>query len=1064
MDDAPGLRLSILGIVVISLFGALFARLWYLQVMTTEDYEQVTQANSVRTITEEAPRGRILDAQGRVLVDNRTSLVVTIDTEELDELDEAAEDELLLDLAGELTDFGVPTKVERIERRLEDPQYSPLQPIPVAVDVPEELGIYLAENADAYPGVAVERESVRTYPHGTLAAHIVGYVGRISPEEFEEKMGPIEEPRDDVAKPYQPDSNIGKTGVEQVYEDDLRGVPGITRVEIDAQGRVVREIASQAPVPGNDLQLTVDLDVQANAETQLATQLEGLRGSRTTDNKTRETPAGAAVVLDPRNGAVIAMASYPTYDPSEFVNGISQERFDRLTQVDPSENPLTDRAIGGLYAPGSTFKLVTAHAGLASGMIEGSTTLNDPGYYDIIGCEGGPDVCQRQNAGRQVNGIVDVPTSLTVSSDVYYYWLGDRFYRESATFGEGIQASARAFGFDEPTGIPLPGESGGVIPDPAWKAELAAAIDGDPTWYAGDNLNLAIGQGDVLVTPLQIADAYATFANGGTRYQPQVAARVLRPGADPADPASVVRIVEPVVNGTVDLAPRIADPIRQGLAGVTVSGTAAAAFDGWDHEGVPAAGQDGHGRGGQRHRHPGRQRPVRRRGADRRAPLRSVRHPRGGRVRLRRRRPGGPAHPRAAGLRRPRRPAGRGRSPARPRRSERLMSLAELARVTRPGPDTSRRDPSAPFRHVDVALVVSTLALAGIGVLMVFSATKGAEGPVDTTYLLRQGAFVVGGALLMAGLSLLDYRKLQDWAPFIYLGSIALLVAVLSPLGSESKGAQAWFGFGPFQLQPAEFAKLALAVGLGALLAAWEGDIDLRRLAAALVVAGVPIGLILLQPDLGTVLVFVAMTMAMLLVGRGQGAPHPGADRGGRRRGGRRAQQQRPGRVPEGPPHRLHRSGGGQPGVHLQRPAVHRRGGQRRAQRRGPVRGRSDPARLRARAADRLHLHRGRRGAGLRRLGHRARALRGDPVADLARRPAGPGRLRAARVRGRAGHVRLPGLRERGHGHRHHAGDGHPAAVPVLRRVLGADVVPGRGHRQLHPHAAIPVGARLLGK
>ena len=195
------------------------------------------------------------------------------------------------------------------------------------------------------------------------------------------------------------------------------------------------------------------------------------------------------------------------------------------------------------------------------------------------------------------------------------------------------------------------------------------------------------------------------------------------------------------------------------------------------------------------------------------------------------------------------------------------MSLAELARVSRPGPDTSRRDPSAPFRHVDVLLIAATLALAAIGVLMVFSATRGAEGPVDTSFLLRQGGFVVIGAVLMAGVALVDYRRLQDWAPFLYGASVVLLVLVVSPLGSASKGAQAWFGFGPFQLQPSEFSKLALAVGLGALLAAWEGDIDLRRLVVALVVAGVPIGLILLQPDLGTVLVFVAMTMAMLLVG-----------------------------------------------------------------------------------------------------------------------------------------------------------------------------------------------------
>ena len=195
------------------------------------------------------------------------------------------------------------------------------------------------------------------------------------------------------------------------------------------------------------------------------------------------------------------------------------------------------------------------------------------------------------------------------------------------------------------------------------------------------------------------------------------------------------------------------------------------------------------------------------------------------------------------------------------------MSIADIARVGRPAADTSRRDPSAPFRHVDVVLIVCTLGGAALSVFMVFSATRGPEAPFDTYFLKRQGMFVALGAVLAAVAATVDYRRIRDFAPFLYGGSVLLLVAVVSPLGSSSKGAQAWSSLGAFQLQPSEFAKLALILGMGSVLAAWEGDIDLRRLAALLALAGAPMALIMLQPDLGTVLVFVAITMAMLLVG-----------------------------------------------------------------------------------------------------------------------------------------------------------------------------------------------------
>lgn len=589
--DTPRLRLGIIGIVVLSLFAALFARLWFLQIMDSQHYEEVSQANRVRVVTEEAPRGRVLDSQGRVVVDNRTSLVVTVDPNELGELEEAAREDVVAALAQELTSFGVPTKVDRIERRLVDPQYDPLQPIPVAIDVRQEFEVFLAERQEQFPGIAVRRESVRTYPYGSAAAHLVGYVGRISDEEYEAEMGE-EGLGDDHPKPYQPDSNVGKTGVEQAFENELRGVPGVRRIEVDANGRPVRTIEEQSAESGNDIQLTIDIELQQRAEAELAAQLVSLRGSA-------RAPAGSVVLLDPRDGAVLAMASHPTFDPADFVNGISTQRYEQLTGGDDAENPLTNRAITGQYAPGSTFKPITAYAALSTGMITEHTSYADGGTYTISGCPAGGPGCTLSNAGGQGHGTVDLARSLTVSSNVYYFWLGDRFYAESAQYGDGIQEAARAFGLGSRTGVALPGEAGGVVPDAAWKQALFESMPedqqalGDPNWYPGDSANIAAGQGDMLATPLQMARAYAMLANGGTLHEPRIVQRILGPDEDPEDPEAG-RPLEAVVLEEMPFPPEWREPILRGLIGVAQpGGTAAEAFAGWDHQSWPVASKTG---------------------------------------------------------------------------------------------------------------------------------------------------------------------------------------------------------------------------------------------------------------------------------------------------------------------------------------------------------------------------------------------------------------------------------------------------------------------------------------
>jgi penicillin-binding protein 2 len=578
------LRMSVLGIVVLGCFVALFARLWYLQVMASDTLTVEAAANRYREVSVDAPRGRILDVKGRVIVDNRTSLVVTVDRRALADMeDPAAKDALAAELAATLTRFGTPTKVTTIERRLADQQYSPVQPVPVAIDVPEELMVYLAEHSEDFPAVSVKRESVRVYPYGAAAGNIVGYVGRITAETLATAT-PGTDPDTSVEKTYQPSSNIGLAGIEASYEDDLRGTPGVDVIEIDADNRPIRTVSSQPPRPGSDVQLNIDMDVQLRAEQVLVDKLNALRGTRQRDGAVRAAPAGSVVVLNPNDGAVTALATYPSYDPSEFVNGISQERYTQLSDVG-GVSALVDRSISGQYSPGSTFKLVTAEAALANGVMGPGDYYNDTGVFEVGGQE-------FQNAGRVRNGYINLPTSLTVSSDTFYYSLGARMDGTTQ-----LQDAAVAFGFDQPTGIDLPGESSGYVLTPADKKALHEKYpDAYPygDWFTGDNVQLAIGQNTVVVTPLQLANAYAALANGGTVYQPRVAWRVLRANGDPADPAAVLRTIEPVVKGTVELPPAVREPIVQGLAGVTSGrGTAAAAFSGFDQRAFAVVGKTG---------------------------------------------------------------------------------------------------------------------------------------------------------------------------------------------------------------------------------------------------------------------------------------------------------------------------------------------------------------------------------------------------------------------------------------------------------------------------------------
>jgi penicillin-binding protein 2 len=504
----------------------------------------------------------------------------------------------------------VPTKVERLERRLVDPQYDPVEPIPVAIDVPQDFELFLAEHGEEFPGVAVRRSSVRSYPNGATAAHLVGYVGRISGEEYQAASSAVRLAGDGgtpevsnllaaaVTKPYQANSNIGKTGLERAYEKELRGVPGQRTIEVDASGRPVRTVSVVPAVPGNDLQLTIDINLQQQAEAQLAAQLESLRGTRIRAGEVTRAPAGAVVLADPRDGSLRALASYPTYDPDDFVNGISTERYEVLTGGSATENPLTNRAVTGQYAPGSTFKPLVAWAALANGIIGPNSTYEDGGVYEIANCTG--PGCRRTNDNEAAIGIVDIARSLTRSSNVYYYWLGDLFWQSRGARGDLLQQSLASLGLGSITGAPLGGEAAGVVPGPDWKAATFDALPedqkpfGDPRWYPGDEANMATGQGDLLVTPLQMAMAYGVFANGGTLHQPRLVLRVLAWDDEVTDTTAGIW-TEPVSVRTLAMEPAWRDQIVRGMVGVSAGGegTARSAFAGWDHAGWPVAAKTG---------------------------------------------------------------------------------------------------------------------------------------------------------------------------------------------------------------------------------------------------------------------------------------------------------------------------------------------------------------------------------------------------------------------------------------------------------------------------------------
>ena len=594
--DSRRLRLSILGVIGLALLATLVVRLWYLQVVTSEQFVAQAVGNIIRTVPEPAPRGRIFDVKGRELVGNRIVNVVTMDAFVLrDQIGSTQRLRLALELARQLSRSGVLTKSVELTEAMADPAYGPFDRIPLAVGVSDSIKVFLAERNEEFPGVEVVRRTQRVYPYGDLAAHLLGYIDTITAEEIEARRN--------HPKRYSTVDEIGKSGVELAFEDVLRGSPGWREIEVDNVGNVVRERGYRAPHPGTDVILTIDADLQRLVEEEL---LRGLQEARERQDESVEegfvtfaAPAGAAVVLDPRNGNVLAMASHPGYDPRVFIGGISEEEFE--TFVHPASHaPLNNRAIQGVYSPASTMKPITSYAALSTGLLgpDGflgiTQTTGDPGYHVLADCIG---ECEFENPDRAPNGEVDLRMAITVSSDVYFYKLAEQFSRRSGYDEDQIQQTARDFGFGRTTGIALPFEHAGIVPDAEIKRarhEANPEAFPDPDWRTGDTINISIGQGDLGVTPLQLANSFTVFANGGRIYLPNVAVGMVDPVS-----GELVNEIRPRLTARVYLPADLQAPILDGMRGATTLrteervGTAQTAFNGFPHEQWPVAGKTG---------------------------------------------------------------------------------------------------------------------------------------------------------------------------------------------------------------------------------------------------------------------------------------------------------------------------------------------------------------------------------------------------------------------------------------------------------------------------------------
>jgi penicillin-binding protein 2 len=620
VSERSHLRLVVLRVLVLAILVTLFSRLWYLQVYSGETYQKAASANRVREVVTPAKRGEILDAQGRTLVGNRTALVVSVNRSllALEPGNGAAVLARLAPIVGIPADQLAKT-IQPCSRTNGPPTCwngSPYQPVPVKVysaqdEAQTQAVLAVEEHREDFPGVTAEFQAIREYPSGTLAAHVLGYLGPIGDERgrpgYEHAVS---------------NALVGKSGVEATYDAALRGVDGVQKLLVDKDGNVTGTTGETPPVAGAKLVLSLDERVQRVADAALERGILRARGTRDARNTGVHfrAPAGAVVVLEAKTGRVAAMSSYPSYDPKVFQGRLTQKQFDTMFG-EAAGTPLTSRATQGLFAPGSTFKIVSTSAAVESG--EASLAAR---YF--CGSQFKAGTATFHNFDSEAFGTIDLRTALIRSCDTIYYkfgydlWVRDGGLTPVNASKEAMVNMAKAWGLGRATGIDLPSESDGRIASREFKKQLYVemkavkcerskkgypevadaaraaylkelarefCLDGD-RYRAGDAINFSIGQGDTVVTPLQLATAYAALANGGTLYEPRLAKALLSPDGKTVTP------IPPKVRGKLPVAKATLDYMRGALAGVTdpaQRGTARGAFVGFPRDRLVVAGKTG---------------------------------------------------------------------------------------------------------------------------------------------------------------------------------------------------------------------------------------------------------------------------------------------------------------------------------------------------------------------------------------------------------------------------------------------------------------------------------------
>jgi penicillin-binding protein 2 len=564
------MRVAILGGFALIAFGVLFLRLWSLQILSPDKYRTAAVENQLRRDSIEAPRGTIVDRYGRVVVRNVLSTAVVVWPASLP--GGSGRDTEVHELAKILD---IP--FWKLRQKIRAHQNDPLTPVTLKVAVSPEVMDYLDEHQSELPGVDLKQTYLRSYPAEELFAQGLGYVGEISAEQLKHMR----------KEGYVAGDRIGQSGVEAAFDQILRGEDGMAELRVDSLGRPKSELlVTKIPKPGDSIRLTIDIALQRAAERALQ---RGIALAH--EDGEWAANGGSIVALDPNNGDILAMASYPTFRPSVFTGRAGEKQLEPLLDAEAArrENyPALNRATAAIYPPGSTFKPITALAALQEHLVDQYTQLPCTGSYTVPGVTGADQVFR--NWDPNVDRPMAMSEAIAASCDTYFYRLGTMFYDLPPERGHPFQAWASRFGIGAPTGVDIGPEERGILPTPEWR-EATYTDEIDKLWKPGDSIQLTIGQKDVAVTPLQMARFFALVANGGKVVTPHVAAAVEKTGGQHAAP-TVVRSFQPPppVDSGVD--PTALDVIQGALYDATHAsyGTATSVFGNFA---IPVAGKTG---------------------------------------------------------------------------------------------------------------------------------------------------------------------------------------------------------------------------------------------------------------------------------------------------------------------------------------------------------------------------------------------------------------------------------------------------------------------------------------